>query len=689
MINRQLKDFFMGQRESGEPLKSRKEIIRNMLCSEELNLIDRFLTASEPERKKFFAGQLMKLTLHNIDPDFPVFQRLFEMESDKLTSMEKGAVYMKEDYRSHYIHSVYVYLLGFFLLRENLMGTEFLKYLNIAYFDTHYKDRPVYDEYVTPTVNENKEFQKRWALTAFFHDFAYLTEVNLKIMEEEGKRLFNIERPYSIEINDLQSFLTNPMMTKIKKWLKLSVSPGYLFTEDMLEILAQRMTNRLDSFSKDLIYQSLKEHLLNGLKGGWFDHGIMGAVFLLQQFFSWIYSFYICDNNKGIPHLLKYSVNHNILRFTDAMTAVSLHNIKNFKTGIFRPQLKVKIKNHRLPLAFLLILCDELQTWDREMAPPEPNTTLSILRAFNDKNKPLDKSMFISLFESFYRQYASLSFKMKENELVFLLPFQDEKGEQKEYEIMEENEVRLKIRFKIKSPYILEQLLKDEEDKSKNESIRDKIYQDVEKEAWKIFKKNNATLGHFVDLARNLKKFLEIRCPEDSDEYKKNKNGKDGHKEKKDEDKKSKESQEDNKDDKNLQVQSLEHLTKNILPGLCLLKKGQDKLSYLKPHHFHGIAENGEKSAAESKDFTLSLHYPGEEVEAVEKVLKKILEESMYPKKQRINLKYTEAPETDLNTMINDKYINKIEEYIYGIQQGKYRVKKINGGTEERNESKT
>ena len=696
MIRRKLKDFFMD--------RQKNKAILELLNSDELTLIERFLSTNEREQKQYLATQLMEQTLYRIDTKFRVFLRLFEVESEKLASMEKGITYMSESYHGHYIHSVYNYLMGFFLFQEEYLGEEFLKCLNLDYFDGHCCQKPMYDAYVVPRADEKKEFQKRWALTTFFHDIAYPPEVNLKVMETEGKRQTGIDKPFSLEINDMQSFLTIHTMSEIETGVKMAFTPDYLFMEDSLEILAYRLVNRLDRFSKHLIYQSLKARIIDTLKAGRFDHGLMGAIFLLQKFYSEIHSFFIKDEKTCIPHLQKFSINRNIIRFTDAMTAVSLHNIRYFQTGIFKEKFELKVRNHKLPLLFLLILCDEFQRWDRELSPPEEQTSLNIVRHWRDGIP--DKNMFSEHFNNLYREYASV--KKEEKELVFYVPFwQDDKNEnddalEKEFLIFrkdilkkrlknsitdkkEEDNViyqylnrrkketlrkicalksASKINFKRKSFSNLDKLLKNNGKLSVEDEIDIKIFKQMEKDAWKSFKKKNITLGNFIELAFGFKKILSNVCPG---------------------------SQEKNNNNKT--VQGLEILADKILPGLKLLKKGQDILSpFMRPYYFYDIvgdkrensnqkSHHGPTTGSKKNYCTILLHYPGQDVDEIETVIKeRIVKKLCEGEDKEMALKYPDAPETGLNRIINEIYISKTEEYIYDIQRGRYIVIEINGG---------
>jgi hypothetical protein len=393
----------------------------------------------------------------------------------------------------------------------------------------------------------------------------------------------------------------------------------------------------------------------------------MGAVFLLQQFYSSIYSFFIDGQKSEIPHMQKFSINRNIIRFTDAMTAVSLHNIKHFKTGIFKEELRLKIRNHKLPLLFLLILCDELQAWDRDLSPPEEQTRLSISRFTRDK-KP-DKNVFIEHYKTLYREYASA--KKEDKELEFYVPFwEDDEDDDSEYKrflianFSESPPYALKIKFTRKSPYALKRWLSDDSKNPEEQKIDKKVAGQMEKDAWKSFKRQNITLGKFIEMVFGLKKFLSNFSLCSRENY-----------------------------NNNITVRGMETLTGDILPPLTLLKKGQDILSpFLRPYHFYDI-HSGKKppskqmgapgTAAGKKEnhCTLLLHYPGKEVDDFEGVIKERISKKLYGGEEKeMALKYADAPETSLNRVINETYIPGIEEYIYGIQMEKFIVVELIGG---------
>jgi hypothetical protein len=112
-------------------------------------------------------------------------------------------------------------------------------------------------------------------------------------------------------------------------------------------------------------------------------------------------------------------------------------------------------------------------------------------------------------------------------------------------------------------------------------------------------------------------------------------------------------------DGNNAVARGLEIMADDIIPKLKWLKKGRDILNpFLRPYHFHDIVKNREEKGnnrespgaagrPDKKYCRLVLRYPGEEVDDIERIIKKRI---------------------------------AIEEYLYGIQRGEFIVVQINGG---------
>lgn len=662
MIARRLKDFFW--RNIHDIVDS---TVLELLESDELTLIGQFLSARDEDTRKDFADRLMMRTLHNIDPSFPVFWRLFEQALHKLGAMEEGVAYVKESYRSHYTHSTNVYLLGLYLLQEKLLGRRYLDHLNLNYFDTHAEAHWASRPYTRSGPEEKKEFQKRWALAAFFHDLAYPSEINLKVMQAEGERVVGTKRPYSLTIPNLDSLLTSFVMPEIKKSAQPASAPSYLFCEDLLETLSHRMVNRIGPYSANLIYKSMKEEITKGFKEGFFEHGLMGAIFLLQDFFSILYTCY-CDEPKvrkyGLSPWEKHNIAMNITRFTDAMTAISLHNIKKFEAGVFNPGNKIKINNTKMPLTFLLILCDELQVWDREIEPWDGKSPFITIR--DQKDKTLNKSMFIDHYTRLYEDFLNCTANEEEMELIIPFGELDEKKKESERtfkELITEETITYKIykveknssiekaytiKFKTIPLYYLQPFLKGITPGTPEYKFREKLIVEMQKEALETFKLKHKTIGTLLQLTIDLKSFLNLH---------------------------------------RLQLtERADSVKDKILPHITALKKSQEKLfPHFRPYHTHDLcpvkSEETDLQIPENIDM-LGLNYPGEEALNIHRVIAECLEEDKdeVVKKDQMYITFFRPIITALNKRITNEIIPRIEEYVYGILRETYIATKNKAG---------
>ena len=189
MIDNKLRKFFYPNEEN--------EFILKHFEIDELNAIRNFLTYKDPELKDKYCKELMIKTIQKISPDFCIFEELLEEEINNFINMEKGVIYLKQDYRSHFIHSSYVYLLGFYLLQNRYLTPQFLQTGNISYYDRTFRNKPIFSRKpATANLDEALEFKNRWALAAFFHDVAYLSELNMTIMDNQAKKILNQEKVY-------------------------------------------------------------------------------------------------------------------------------------------------------------------------------------------------------------------------------------------------------------------------------------------------------------------------------------------------------------------------------------------------------------------------------------------------------------------------------------------------------------
>lgn len=274
---------------------------------------------------------------------------------EKLSEFESNASTLLMSHRDHYSHSVYVFLIG------------------LAIYDSSSSFREKYNKfYGIAGKDAANHFLKYWGLSSLFHDIGYPFELPFEqVMSYFDKNTDNI--PY-VSYRNMDRF-TSFDESDAKKALKLT---GGIKAESMSEILAMSIDKYLGKYYGNRPYTELPdmkgdENYLDYLKKvflwkpqntavfgnpgrplGYMDHAYFSAMLLMRNLFD------ILEEDKLDA------------TYTDALTAIVLHNsifkhiIQNQKASDKSFDYKIHaIRADWHPLAYLLMLCDELQCWDR------------------------------------------------------------------------------------------------------------------------------------------------------------------------------------------------------------------------------------------------------------------------------------------------------------------------------------
>lgn len=245
-------------------------------------------------------------------------KRLLELLSDH--EYHSGELLTK--HRDHYSHSVYVFSLGLAIYAND---REYREIFNRFYGweaegESYYK------------------FLRLWGLVSLFHDTGYpfqLAHEQIKTYSEEIWGKDNVGNPY-VSYHNLDAFLS--INEEIGKRISDALSVEKKFS-DINELLAYGLHVR-EGYDADLIHEKLKTRVVDASK--FMDHGYFSAVILTRQLFD-------TENFEFDQTKL------------DVLTAVLLHN--NLNKYDIPDAHPIAVDEH--PLAYLLILCDELQVWDR------------------------------------------------------------------------------------------------------------------------------------------------------------------------------------------------------------------------------------------------------------------------------------------------------------------------------------
>ena len=274
---------------------------------------------------------------------------------DTMERYEKNTGKLIERQRDHFIHSVNVFLLGLAIYAKNK------NYRNV--FKEHIENS-TYERYYRNSKGKlsHEEFLYRWGIASLFHDIGYPFEiigkqlnkfindgvksisnaydVNVSIDFKDFNEFNSIVRLYPYEFAD--EYRENYPKSKILDLFKPT------------EIMAHKIA--LDfNFNKEK-FKLLRKHLNNFViymkENNFIDHGFYSAILVLNSYGSLIQ---------------KYS-RHNDYFFypiVESATAILLHNYYN-KTLQKDPFNLGLLDCETNPIAYLLILCDELQEWNRQ-----------------------------------------------------------------------------------------------------------------------------------------------------------------------------------------------------------------------------------------------------------------------------------------------------------------------------------
>ena len=265
-----------------------------------------------------------------------------------MKKFEENAGCLIKGHRDHYIHTVFVFLLGIAIYETNDNFKE-----SFNEYALNKKKYP--DSYDTP----NEEFFYRWGLASLFHDIAYPLEITLKQANkyldfiwsypEDADRKGKIK----MDLSHFEDFILLPV-------LEPNTEPKHKFFEkypdfkppiDARSILSKSISNNF-SLEFDKVEGELIDFVEHMKEDSFIDHGFYSALIMLR------WHHYLVETAKWNPAYFYFPV-------ADSASAIFLHNY--YKYGLMKEPFNLKcmkVKSH--PIAYLLILCDGLQEWDRK-----------------------------------------------------------------------------------------------------------------------------------------------------------------------------------------------------------------------------------------------------------------------------------------------------------------------------------
>lgn len=301
------------------PYNMEKDIDRR--CLE--NAIHRFLKTG----KKEDAFDVYFCYLEMFSGGYQQTRRMIEL----LSEFEVNGSGLLMKHRDHYSHSVYVFILG------------------LAIFKSNESFRKTYRRYykIEDEQKAAAHYLKYWGFTALFHDIGYPFELPY----EQIRAYFELAnhgsnksiKPY-ITYRNLDDFvdINHEMADILSKHYKRK---KFKTTNQLFAYALDKKLGAIYGFSEKQMQEWLEEKPEDP---NFMDHAYFSATLLFQKMFT----------------ELKTEFNQEYL---DALTAILMHNslFKYKIVNISTHNRKDPLRAEDHPLAYMLMLCDELQCWDR------------------------------------------------------------------------------------------------------------------------------------------------------------------------------------------------------------------------------------------------------------------------------------------------------------------------------------
>lgn len=256
-----------------------------------------------------------------------------------------------EKQRDHFIHSVNVFLLGLAIYSQNKSYRDTFK----AYI----LDSPYEKYYRIDEEFSHEEFLYRWGVASLFHDIGYPVEIIGKQLNKFiNDSVKSISSRYgadtAVDFKDFNEFNT---IIKIDpdfadNYTKVYPKAKFLNLFKPTDIMAHKIATDFPNVDVNAVAKHLDDFVNIMGENGFIDHGFFSAILVLNS-----YGYLI----------QKYAKNHDFFFYpiVDSATAILLHNY--YRNVLQKKPFNLPAMHPRQnPIAFLLILCDELQEWNRQ-----------------------------------------------------------------------------------------------------------------------------------------------------------------------------------------------------------------------------------------------------------------------------------------------------------------------------------
>ena len=275
-----------------------------------------------------------------------------------------GALIEKQ--RDHFIHSVNVFILGLAIFSQNTKFRDTMaKYVLKSKYQKYYK--------MEDGTLSREEFLYRWGIAALFHDIGYPVEIigkQLTKFIDDG--IQSISDDYSVktgidfkDFNDFNSIVKqDPHFTDVYR----NDYPNSSFMDmyKPTDIMAHKISVDLGVNPYDLA-DHLDKFIYYMGDMGFVDHGVFSSILVLNSYGHLMQKYYgeLISNAKDEEEKEKLINKYAYFFYpvVDSASAILLHNY--YRNAMQNDFGQGRLEPSKSPIAYLLILCDELQEWNR------------------------------------------------------------------------------------------------------------------------------------------------------------------------------------------------------------------------------------------------------------------------------------------------------------------------------------
>ncbi len=278
-----------------------------------------------------FSGSESKYAAGRVYDVFAEINRRADSERRPLVSLmdvmrayEEGASTLTENHRDHFVHSVNVFLLGLQIYANNGRFREaFLDYGSSGTF-----------------CNEYERFLYAWGHASLFHDIGYPVEIASNQIKMFIKAVEGGASP-----EDAGRIGPSVYIHGMDVLSRLS---GCREGADSMALVSDRISEAL-GLDADAVYDTVKGLNRAMCSGRFVDHGFYSMLIFIRSM-------------SASMEASEFDERRFDGEVVDAAASILLHNLYR---GVFADGLG-PMRLRSFPLAYLLILCDELQDWNRE-----------------------------------------------------------------------------------------------------------------------------------------------------------------------------------------------------------------------------------------------------------------------------------------------------------------------------------